>query len=147
MKQRRQRLWTWQAAIFGVVAALTLALTWSARVTAHDDDDDDRRVETGRRLFERETFGGNGRTCLTCHSRDTGTVSPADAQQRFTRNPNDPLFRGDGSDDGAGHGVSRMLADATVLVRIPLPENVSLAGDPTARSIDCLLYTSDAADE
>ena len=30
----------------------------------------------GRRLFERETFGGNGRTCETCHSQDTGTVSP-----------------------------------------------------------------------
>src|SRR5437016_1767547 len=26
----------------------------------------------GKRLFERETFGGNGRTCLTCHSRDSG---------------------------------------------------------------------------
>jgi len=25
-------------------------------------------------LFEHETFGGNGRTCLTCHSRQTGTV-------------------------------------------------------------------------
>jgi hypothetical protein len=23
----------------------------------------------GRQLFERETFDGNGRTCLTCHSR------------------------------------------------------------------------------
>src|SRR5436190_20494394 len=28
----------------------------------------------GQRLFERETFGGNGRTCETCHSRETGTV-------------------------------------------------------------------------
>ena len=33
----------------------------------------------GQRLFDRETFGGNGRTCLTCHSRETGTVSPRDA--------------------------------------------------------------------
>jgi hypothetical protein len=30
------------------------------------------RQRRGRRLFERETFGGNGRTCLTCHSRETG---------------------------------------------------------------------------
>src|SRR4029453_8789964 len=37
----------------------------------------------GRRLFDRETFDGNGRTCLTCHSRETGTVSPKDAQARF----------------------------------------------------------------
>ena len=40
----------------------------------------------GQRLFERETFGGNGRTCLTCHSRETGTVSPGRAG-RFARQP------------------------------------------------------------
>jgi cytochrome c peroxidase len=89
----------------------------------------------GRRLFERETFGGNGRTCLTCHSRETGTVSPQDAQQRFAANPADPLFLADGSDDGLGHGATRMQKDATVLVRIALPENVSLAHDPSARSV------------
>jgi cytochrome c peroxidase len=89
----------------------------------------------GRRLFERETFGGNGRTCLTCHSRETGTVSPQDAQHRFASNPADPLFLGDGSDDGLGHGATRMQKDATVLVRIALPENVSLAHDPAARSV------------
>lgn len=89
----------------------------------------------GRHLFERETFGGNGRTCLTCHSRETGTVSPEDAHKRFARNPKDPLFRADGSDDGAGHGVTRMLKEATVLVRVPLAENVSFAHDPTARSV------------
>jgi cytochrome c peroxidase len=89
----------------------------------------------GRHLFEKETFGGNGRTCLTCHSRETGTVSPADARRRFARNPKDPLFKADGSDDGAGHGVARMLNRATVLVRIPLAENVSLAHDPSARSV------------
>lgn len=89
----------------------------------------------GRRLFERETFGGNGRTCLTCHSRETGTVSPQDAQHRFATNPADPLFLGDGSDDGLGHGATRMQKDATVRVRIALPENVSLAHDPAARSV------------
>jgi Di-haem cytochrome c peroxidase len=89
----------------------------------------------GKRLFERETFGGNGRTCLTCHSRETGTVSPQDAQHRFMRNPADPLFLADGSDDGQGHGSTRMRQDATVLVRIALPENVSLADDPAARSV------------
>lgn len=89
----------------------------------------------GRQLFERETFDGNGRTCLTCHSRETGTTSPQDARRRYARNPHDPLFRGDGSDDGWGNGVTRMLNDATVLVRIPLPKNVSLANDPTARSV------------
>ena len=34
----------------------------------------------GERLFRKETFGGNGRTCETCHSRSTGTLSPADVR-------------------------------------------------------------------
>lgn len=88
-----------------------------------------------RHLFEHETFGGNGRTCLTCHSRETGTVSPQDARKRYARNRKDPLFLADGSDDGAGKGVTRMLEDATFLVRIPLPDNVHLADDPAARSV------------
>jgi len=89
----------------------------------------------GRHLFERETFGGNGRTCLTCHSRETGTVSPQDARRRFARNPRDPLFLADGSDDGRGNGATRMLDSATVLVGISLPQNVSLADQPAARSV------------
>lgn len=31
--------------------------------------------------------------------------------------------------------MTRMLNDATVLIRLPLPDNVSLAGNPTARSV------------
>lgn len=88
-----------------------------------------------RHLFERETFGGNGRTCLTCHSRETGTLSPKDAQRRFARNPKDPLFLADGSDNGQGAGTERIRQDATILVTIALPENVSLANDPSARSV------------
>ena len=60
-----------------------------------------RRLE-GQRLFDEETFGGNGRTCATCHSRETGTFSASDAQARLTANPNDPLFVHDGSDDENG---------------------------------------------
>ena len=86
----------------------------------------------GRRLFEKDTFGGNGRTCDTCHSRETGTVSPEDAQRRLARDPRDPLFVGDGSDDGAGNGTERMLTHATVLVTVPLADNVRLAADPNA---------------
>lgn len=89
----------------------------------------------GKRLFETETFGGNGRTCQTCHGQSTGTVSPGDAQKRFKQNPNDPLFVHDGSDDGAGHGVSRMLTHATVLMTLTMAPNVSLADDPTARTV------------
>jgi cytochrome c peroxidase len=91
--------------------------------------------ERNRHLFTTETFGGNGRTCLTCHSFETGTVSPEDARERFEKNPLDPLFLFDGSDDGQGHGATRMLNDATVLIQIPLPPNVSLGEDSTARSV------------
>jgi cytochrome c peroxidase len=92
-------------------------------------------VKNGKQLFEQATFGGNGRTCQTCHSQSTGTVSPEDAQKRFQKDPNDPLFKHDGSDDGLGHGATRMLTDATVLMTIPLASNVSLADDPTARTV------------
>jgi hypothetical protein len=89
----------------------------------------------GQFLFEKETFGGNGRTCRTCHSELTGTVSPQDAATRLALNPHDPLFSHDGSDDGLGTGTTRMLKDATVLINIPLAANVTLADDPTARSV------------
>jgi cytochrome c peroxidase len=92
-------------------------------------------VREGKRLFEDATFGGNGRTCRTCHSSATGTVSPDDVAKRLKKDPNDILFVHDGSDDGQGQGVSRMLKDATVLVTIPLPANVILADDPSARSV------------
>ena len=95
----------------------------------------------GRRLFDDETFGGNGRTCLTCHSERTGTVSPEDARHRFELDPHDPLFVHDGSDDDDGDGtgdgahVTRMLSDATILMRIPLHPNVTLKADPGARFV------------
>lgn len=93
--------------------------------------------ERDRRLFTTETFGGNGRSCDTCHSltTGTGTVSPQDAQERYRKNPLDPLFLFDGSDDGQGHGVTRILTDATILITLPLPSNVTLPDNPTARTI------------
>src|SRR5262245_40725467 len=95
----------------------------------------------GQRLFERETFGGNGRTCLTCHSRETGTVSPDDARRRLRKDRHDPLFVHDGSDDDDGDGfgdgrhVSRMLKDATILMRIRLHANVEVKGHPEIREV------------
>jgi cytochrome c peroxidase len=95
----------------------------------------ERHAERGRRLFTTETFGGNGRTCRTCHSAETGTVSPQDAKERLKKDYRDPLFVFDGSDDGQGNGMSRMLQEATVLVNIPLPPTVRLADDPDARFV------------
>jgi cytochrome c peroxidase len=89
-----------------------------------------------RRLFTTETFGGNGRTCDTCHVLNkAGTVSPEEAQDRYQKNPRDPLFLFDGSDDGQGHGVTRILTDATILITLPLPANLTLADNPAARTI------------
>jgi len=93
------------------------------------------QVLEGKRLFQLDTFGGNGRTCQTCHSEATGTVSPQDAQQRFAKDPSDPLFLHDGSDDGLGHGTSRMRTDATILMTIQMADNVHLVDDPSARTV------------
>ena len=110
-----------------------LAVAMFASMSAHENVA--VRSDDGKRLFERETFDGNGRTCSTCHTSATGTISPADARKRFSANRRDPLFLHDGSDDGQGNGASRMLSDATVLVEIPLPPNVTLGDDPEARSV------------
>jgi hypothetical protein len=92
------------------------------------------RLRAGRKLFDVETFGGNGRTCRTCHSNRTGTFSPDDALARLIEDPNDALFRHDGLDDGAA-GTSRITEHATVRIEIPLPADVILADDPTRRSV------------
>src|SRR4051812_36635237 len=118
--------------MFGAVAAL-FGIAMYASLSAQGNSLGHR--QDGKVLFEHATLGGNGRTCATCHTSETGTVSPEDARRRFAADKSDPLFLHDGSDDGKGHGVSRMLKDATILVEIPLPANVSMGDDPDARSI------------
>jgi hypothetical protein len=115
-------------------SAITILVFAAAlsRLQGQQDDPSERN----RRLFTTETFGGNGRTCDTCHVLNkAGTVSPEDAQDRYQKSPLDPLFLFDGSDDGQGHGVTRMLKDATILITLPLPPNVTLADNPTARTV------------
>jgi hypothetical protein len=92
------------------------------------------RLRAGRKLFDVETFGGNGRTCRTCHSNRTGTFSPEDALARLAEDPNDPLFLHDGLDDGV-FGTSRITEHATVRIEIPLPPGVVLLDDPTRTSV------------
>jgi cytochrome c peroxidase len=87
-----------------------------------------------QRLFDEEIFGGNGRTCATCHTPETGTTTLADVARRLAEDPNDPLFRHDGLDDGAA-GTSRLLAHGTIRVELELPPHVSLADNPGQRTI------------
>src|SRR6476661_10371319 len=63
----------------------------------------------GQQLFDHETFGGNGRTCRTCHSSDNGTIDPDEVAKRLAANPSDPLFLHDGLDDFVA-GTSRIAA-------------------------------------
>jgi cytochrome c peroxidase len=92
-----------------------------------------QQQEDGR-LFRKETFGGNGRTCETCHSRSTGTLSPADVLKLLLEDPSHPLFLHDGLDDGVS-GTSRIAEHATIRVVRPLPPNVRIAEDPSATSV------------
>ena len=100
----------------------------------------------GRRLFTQEKFGGNGRTCESCHDLSTGTISPADAQALYAesqsrpgndQSPNllDPLFRPIDSDDGAGDSYNRLLEHATIRLVIDLPSWMTNVDDPSARGI------------
>ena len=116
-------------------AALTCATVIAVAASENGAGAPPGQILQGERLFEQETFGGNGRTCQTCHSEATGTVSPEDAQKRFDKDPNDPLFLHDGSDDGLGHGTTRMRTNATVLMTVKMADNVELADDPTARTV------------
>jgi hypothetical protein len=88
----------------------------------------------GRKLFDQETFGGNGRTCLTCHSKETGTLSVRDVQRIIKRgDPNNALLTFDALDEDGG--TTRVQEHATIRVTIPLPPWLSLVDDPGASHV------------
>jgi hypothetical protein len=88
----------------------------------------------GQQLFDSETFGGNRRTCLTCHTKENGTITLEDVARRLAADMDDELFLHDALDDGTA-GTSRLAAHATIRVEIPLPPGVTLAANPAQRSI------------
>lgn len=93
----------------------------------------------GRRIFFRETFRGNGRTCAACHrSEDAYSLSPALARRIFEADPSDPLFLPKDSDDGAGKDFTTLLQHALVRVTIRLHPDVRLVDDPGRRTIQVL---------
>jgi cytochrome c peroxidase len=91
-------------------------------------------VSEGQRLFDHETFGGNGRTCRTCHSGSDGTITLEEVEERLLEDPADPLFLHDGLDDFFS-GTTRIAAHATILIERDLPEGVVLVDDPSATSV------------
>ena len=101
--------------------------------------EESQSILAGRVLFNQATFGGNGRRCADCHPSDligqSGTVNPAEVQALFAANPTGPLFRGDGADTIGGNTFNRIQQHATVLIRMPLPDNVTIAGS-SARTVD-----------
>jgi hypothetical protein len=123
-----------------VPAAVTLLSVLGAGAPAFAD-------ERGRKLFEEETFGGNGRTCQTCHGRGSRTITPEQVRALFERDPTDPLFQGDARDDfgsssplpclgaplACGATFARFLTHATIVVGIDLHEAVTVDG--TARKV------------
>jgi cytochrome c peroxidase len=88
----------------------------------------------GKKLFEKETFGGNGRTCRTCHSKDTGTLTLADVQRIIEKGDPD-RFLIDDALDADGGGTTRVQAHATIRYTIPLPPWISMADDAGATHV------------
>ena len=91
-------------------------------------------ISEGQRLFDHETFGGNGRTCRTCHSSSNGTIDPEEVAKRLAENPSDPLFLHDGLDDFFS-GTTRITANATILIERELPQGAVLLDDPSATGV------------
>jgi len=119
-----------------VVIASTLLILGSGTGLTAPNDTRRSPYEFGEDVFFHETFGGNGRTCATCHDpRNEFTVSPELARQRFEADPGHPLFRPIDSDDGRGNDYTTLLEHALFRVGIPLHPNVSLVDAPSERTI------------
>jgi cytochrome c peroxidase len=88
----------------------------------------------GKKVFDEETFGGNGRTCVTCHTPETGTLTIDEVAARLTGPPGNALFLHDALDNGIA-GTTRIAAHATIRVEIDLPPYVTLVNDPARRTI------------
>lgn len=123
-----------QLAALGV--AMVFATSGISDLTLHGLGQDELGLELdGKKLFDKETFGGNGRTCLTCHNKATGTLTLADVQQIIdNRDPNDAFLVHDALDED-GIGTTRVQAHGTIRMTIQLPPWVSLADDPGATHV------------
>jgi hypothetical protein len=117
------------------LSGICVALAIGGVFLSHVRGQDELAPEVdGRKLFDKETFGGNGRTCLTCHSKRTGTLGLADVQQIVKEgDPNNAFLTFDALDDDGG--TTRVRTHATIRLTIPLPPWLSLADDPGATHV------------
>ena len=95
----------------------------------------------GRNLFLNEEFGGNGRTCASCHLRrnivDNFDFTPADAQALFAEDPTPPLFREiDQDPDGS---FTTLLNHGLVRIPFVLPPNMTVLEVPSVSDAHVLL--------
>jgi hypothetical protein len=95
---------------------------------ANNIETTDPLVARGAQLFFNETFGGNGRTCGTCHRADDSlTIDPA----FIAKLPqSDPLFVAENNPDLAGLEDSQLLR-SRALIR----ENLDGFDDPTNKFV------------
>lgn len=122
-------------AALAVTIAFALSSTSNASLSNRPAQDELGIKLDGKKLFDNETFGGNGRTCLTCHNKDTGTLTVSDVQRIIDKaEPDDAFLKHDALDED-GVGTTRVQAHATIRVTIPLPPWVSLADDPGATHV------------
>ena len=95
-------------------------------------------AHAGRRLFDQETFAATAAPVSPATASRPARCPPEAARRRFRINPHEPLFTHDGSDDEDGDGfgddslATRMLTDATILMRIPLHPHLTLKRNPEA---------------
>ena len=120
--------------IGGIVMMLAASMTAGLGLISWISVTSVAAASEGQRLFDHETFGGNGRTCRSCHSGDDGTIDPAEVRTRLAEDASDPLFVHDGLDDFF-NGTSRIVEHATILITRELPAGVVLLDDPSATSV------------
>lgn len=119
----------------GLAVVIVVTAADGSRLHSADPrDQSELAAVTGKKLFEKETFGGNGRTCQSCHSKVTGTVGLEDVQRMIDKGDPDSFLVGDALDDD-GVGTSRVEANATIRMSIALPPWVTLADDPGATHV------------
>jgi len=84
----------------------------------------------GADIFFRETFGGNGRTCGSCHPQDNNTtLDPSFVAALKQKNPRDPLFIADNDPNLSQLETSDLLNFGAIL------ENVDGFANPSQRFV------------